>query len=119
MGGVVGGTPEGVIGGVIGGTPGGVTGPVVDDRGRVVVPRDEKLDLFPISQDYPVYPWRAQKAGWEDWLVVRYVIGRNGRVKDVTVVVPADRKMFDDVAVEAIRNWRFRPMVKDGQRARG
>jgi protein TonB len=69
-----------------------------------------------VSKDYPIYPGKAHKSGWEDQLVVRYVIGRNGRVKDVSVIVPAQRKIFDDAAVDAIRTWRFRPMKKDGKR---
>lgn len=112
--GVVGGTPEGVVGGVITGTPGGVKWSV--DHGRVVVPRDEELDLYPVSKDYPFYPESAQRQRWEDRLVVRYVIGKNGRVKEVTVIEAAQRKMFDDAAVDAIRTWRFRPMIRDGKK---
>jgi protein TonB len=111
VGGVVGGTPEGVPGGIVGGK----LASVVDDS-RVVIPRDEKLELYPLSKNYPVYPGKAQKNRWQDQLVVRYVIGTNGRVKEATIIQPAEREMFDHAALEAIRTWRFRPMIKDGKK---
>jgi hypothetical protein len=27
----------------------------------------------------------------------------------------ADRKIFDEATINAIRHWRFRPMIKDGE----
>jgi periplasmic protein TonB len=112
IGGVVGGLIAGEVGGVRGGTPGGV---VIEPDGRVHIARDKKLPLYPLSQVYPTYPESARLHLKEGQLVVRYVIGRDGRVKEVTIVDPAEDKVFDDAAVHAIRNWRFRPMMKDGQ----
>jgi len=108
-GGVVGGVPEGVAGGDVGGTDGGTMG------GVVVVGRDKPLRMFPLSQVYPIYPENARIRLWEDRLVVRYVIGTNGRVKQVTILEPAERKVFDEATLDAIRHWRFRPLMKDGQ----
>ena len=120
--GVEGGVPGGVIGGVIngesggdiGGKVGGVIGGIVMDR--VVIARDRPLPMYPLSQTYPGYPEAARMRSWEDDMVVRYVIGKDGRVKDVSVVRPPQRDLFVDGTVRAIRSWRFRPMVKDGQR---
>ena len=53
---------------------------------------------------------------WEDELVVRYVIGKDGRVKEVIIVQPPQRDIFVDGTVRAIRSWRFKPMIKDGER---
>lgn len=121
--GVIGGSPEGEdtgrLGGTKGGGEGGVIGSVVPpppDDGRVHFSRDEKLPLISVQQDYPDYPETARKHGWEDELVVRYVIGKNGRVKEVTVIEPPSRDLFIEGTLEAIRSWRFRPFVKDGQR---
>ena len=111
-GGVVGGTTEGMMGGDVGGKEGGEIGSV--DSGRVVVPRDATLRMHALSKTYPSYPERARIQRWEDQLVVRYVIGTNGRVKEVIILDPAHRKIFDEAAVNAIRHWRFRPMIKDG-----
>ena len=48
-------------------------------------------------------------------MLVRYIIGKDGRVKMVEILAHAQYKKFDDAAMKAIRFWRFRPMIKDGQ----
>ena len=115
-GGVVGGSPEGVPGGIVGGTPGGVVGGIIDDGQRIIVPRDVLLPLDVVSRPFPIYPEKARAKGWQDQVLVRYIIGKNGRVKEVTILAPASRKMFDEAAVDAIREWRFKPMIKDGEK---
>jgi protein TonB len=107
--GVAGGSDDGVQGGELGGTTGGTLG------GVVVVPRDQPLRMLALSQTYPVYPERARVRGWQDRVVVRYVIGTDGKVREVSIVEPAERQLFADATVRAIRHWRFRPMMKDGR----
>lgn len=102
----------GDLAGKLRGTPGGIIFP----DGRLHVDRDDKLPMEPIAQEYPHYPREAQKQGLEDQVVVRYVIGTDGRVKELEIIDHAKEKMFDDAALDAIRRWRFRPMVKDGKR---
>jgi protein TonB len=82
----------------------------------VHVQRDVKLPMVVVSQDYPVYPEDGRLRGIEDALVVRYVIGKDGRVREVTVIEPPKYEMFADAAVKAIRNWRFRPLVEEGEK---
>jgi protein TonB len=114
-GGVVsGGSLNGESGGDKGGTVGGTLGGIVTD-GRIHIERDKPLPLHPVSQVYPIYPEEGRLRHWEDSLVVRYVIGKDGRVREVIVVDHAERKIFEEAAVRALRNWRFRPMMKDGQ----
>ncbi|HKR64367.1 MAG TPA: energy transducer TonB, partial [Thermoanaerobaculia bacterium] len=62
-----------------------------------------------ISQDFPPYPEYALSRGWQDQLVVRYLIGKDGRVKEVTVIEPPERSEFTRVALSTIRHWRFHP----------
>lgn len=115
-GGVVGGSPGGVEGGEIGGTVGGVIGSVSNaPPNTVVIERDRPLPMLAMSKVYPSYPEEARMRGWEDVLVVRYVVGKNGRVKEVKVLGPPERRQFADTTVKAIRHWRFRPLIKDGQ----
>ena len=113
-GGIVGGTPTGVIGGDLGGQTGGVIGGIPKDA-PVVIERDRPLPMYPVSQVYPRYPEDARLRHWEDELVVKYTIGKDGRVKEVIVISPPERPLFGEVAVKAIKNWRFRPLIKDGE----
>jgi TonB family protein len=110
------GSDQGKIGGEIGGDLRGVSGGITfPDDGRVHISLNESLPLLPLAQDYPLYPDEAKKKQLEDQVVVRYVIGKNGRVTDVQILDHAREPMFDKVTVEAIRQWRFRPMIKDGK----
>jgi protein TonB len=116
-GGVKGGDINGVLGGELGGRLHGVIGGVnfVDD-GRVHIERGAPLPLTPIEQEYPSYPHKMAKKGIEDSVIVRYVIGKDGRVKDVTILDHANLPDFDEAAVTAIRKWRFHPMVRNGEK---
>jgi periplasmic protein TonB len=120
-GGVEGGIAGGEIGGVVGGVEGSVVPPVPPpppppSDGRVHIARDEPLELTILSQPHPTYPSRAASQGWEDRVVVRYVIGKDGRVKDVKIIEPPTRKDFEEPTLRAIRMWRFRPFVQEGKR---
>lgn len=102
----------GDLAGKLHGTPGGIIFP----DGRLHIDRDEKLPMDPVEQQYPHCPHEMQKKGIEDQVVVRYLIGTDGRVKDVDIIDHAKDPSFDDAAVDAIRKWRFHPMIKDGKR---
>jgi protein TonB len=123
VGGVAGGVPEGVIGGeaggVIGGVLGGIIGGIISEPhmegNRMVFPRDYNLPLIATSQVYPNYPEDYRIKGVEGSLIVRYVIGVNGRVTNVEIIHPCAREKFNDAAVAAIRHWRFRPYLADGK----
>jgi TonB family protein len=114
--GIPGGNVDGKLGGEMGGRLHGVAGGIpFPEDGRVHIERNQQLPLLPISQEYPSYPEEARKKQLEDQVIVRYVIGRNGRVIDVQILDHAREPMFDQVTVEAIKRWRFRPMIKDGK----
>ena len=119
VGGVVGGATNGVEGGEVGGVVGGVIGAVLTAQARpkgapLVIPRDDKLPMVAISQVYPEYPENERLHSQEGRLVVRYVIGKDGRVRQCSVVEPSS-EAFNRAAVHAIRNWRFRPKTMDGE----
>jgi TonB family protein len=100
------------------GVPGGVEGGIGDDLppNTVVIKRHQQLpmSMTPMSMVYPFYPDEARMRGWEDAVTVRYIIGRDGRVKSVEVLEPPQRPVFQKTVVQAISHWRFRPLMKDG-----
>jgi TonB family protein len=112
-----GGDPAGQLGGEIGGKLHGIPGGVVfPEDGRVHIDRNEQLPLVVVSQDYPKYPDDARKAQVEDQVIVRYVIGKDGRVIDIQIIDHGKLPSFDEAVLTAIRNWRFRPMIRDGKK---
>lgn len=109
-GGVEGGIQGGDVGGQIGGVIGGVAPPPPpQDPNRIEVQRDTPLPVGAISQEFPDYPEFAQRRMWEDTLVVRYIIDKKGRVKEVSVLTPPEREEFTRATVSKIKQWRFHP----------
>ncbi len=115
-GGVEGGVEGGEIGGGVGGVEGGVT-PVEPPPppDTIVVARDERLPLRPISMNYPMYPekWRNRRV--EDTLVMKYRIDKKGRVADAIILQAPQYKEFSEESLKAIRSWRFQPLVINGE----
>lgn len=110
------GSPSGVAGGQIGGTKHGTVGGIVfAEDGRVHIDRTEKLPLKEVEKNYPHYPDAARGKRLEGTCVVRYTIGKNGRVIDVAIIEHAADPMFDDETLNTVRSWRFRPMIVNGQ----
>ena len=101
-----------------GGRPGGVEGGInllLPDN-RVHIARDKPLPMRALRQEYPLYPEEGRLKMWEDNLTVRYVIGKDGRVKEITILDPPNRRIFEDSVRHAIRDWRFTPFFDaDGQ----
>lgn len=106
---------DGKITGEVGGKLHGVANQFFPQDGRVHIERNQSLPLKAVEQEYPAYPDKAKKAQLEDQVIVRYIIGKKGQVIDVQIIDHAKDPMFDDATVEAIRKWRFRPMMQDGK----
>ena len=104
---------EGAAGGTLHGVPGAL---LLAADGRVHVERGDKLPLEVVEQEYPHYPEDARRKRLEDRVVVRYVVGRNGRVIDVLILDHAKEPMFDVETVETVRTWRFRPLRLNGKK---
>src|SRR5438067_2503717 len=113
--GIPGGAADGKIAGEVGGKLHGVASQFFPQDGRVHIERNQSLPLKVVEQEYPAYPDKAKKDQLEDQVVVRYIIGKKGQVIDVQIIDHAKYSMFDDATVDAIRKWRFRPMIQDGK----
>lgn len=64
----------------------------------------------------PVYPESARKRGIEGWVELAFTVTPNGSVDDVEVRNASPANVFDDAAVRAIRQWRFEPVERNGER---
>jgi protein TonB len=70
-----------------------------------------------ISQVAPAYPPELRKAKIEGLVTLVFVLNEEGRVEEPRVE-NSTRPEFEKPALEAIRRWRFRPGMKDGQTVR-
>lgn len=62
-----------------------------------------------------VYPAAAKQQGIEGRVMVRYDVTVDGTVVNASVVQSEPPRVFDQAALAAVRSWRFRPKVEDGE----
>lgn len=94
--------------------PPGTGGPTGDGRddgpyfvgGGVTAP--ELLDRVK-----PRYPESARRGRVEGSVVLRAIIGEDGRIREVTVLRSSSR-LFDAAAIEAVQQWRYAPGMRNG-----
>jgi protein TonB len=115
--GVEGGVPGGVEGGVAGGVVGGIVGGVISDMpappppvvrvgGNIKAPKT--LHRVP-----PVYPILAKNAHITGIVIVEAQVDDHGIVREVRVLKSAP--LLDEAAVEAVKQWRYQPLLLNGQ----
>jgi protein TonB len=107
-GGVEGGVPGGVVGGVVGGLPAEPPPPpqVVRVGGMVAAP---KL----IKRVEPIYPELAIASRAAATIILEAQVDVHGAVKTVRVL--RGHPLFDDAALTAVRQWRYKPLLLNGQ----
>jgi len=102
-----GGVGSGRGGGVGPGEGGGVGGGVFRVGGGVSSPElVYKVD--------PEYSEQARKSKYQGTVVLNLVVQRDGSVRDIRVMTSLGMGL-DEKAIEAVKQWRFRPGQKGGQ----
>lgn len=115
----------GVVGGVVGGVPGGQAGGVIGSllntantaapqvaapkRLRVSSGISEGLLLKKIE---PVYPIIAQRAHIEGSVQLKALISRDGAIENLQVI--SGHPMLVPAAIDAVKQWRYRPYILNG-----
>jgi TonB family protein len=62
----------------------------------------------------PTYPREAERLGIRGWVDVEFTIAPDGSSQDVVVRNSEPQRTFDQAAVDAVKRWRFEPVVRDG-----
>ena len=89
------------------GRGGGIGGGLYRVGGGVSAPR-------PLYDPEPEYSEEARKAKYQGTVVVRCVVGPDGRVRDIQL--PRTLGMgLDEKVIEKVKTWKFEPAKKDGQ----
>jgi periplasmic protein TonB len=109
-GGVEGGVPGGVVGGVVGGLLGSTLPPppvrVVRIGGQIIAPK--LLKKVP-----PVYPALAAQGRISATVMLEARVDVNGRVTTATIL--RGHPLFDEAAVTAVKQWRYMPLLLNGE----
>ncbi len=66
----------------------------------------------------PVYPLLARRRGLQGRVVLLVTVMPDGRVGRIVVAGSSGYRILDGAAVRAIRQWRFRPALREGVRIR-
>jgi protein TonB len=61
----------------------------------------------------PIYPHIAAVAGISGTVKLHAIIGRDGSVEDLNVV--AGHPLLADAALDAVRQWHYKPYVLNGR----
>jgi len=61
----------------------------------------------------PVYPPLARQTHREGRVELRAIIGTDGRIRSLQIV--AGDPLFEQSAVEAVQQWRYKPTILNGQ----
>jgi protein TonB len=108
-GGVEGGVPGGVVGGIVGGLPSepaaAQTPKVVRIGGKIIAPK-----LVTVVK--PEYPTLATLARLEGIVILEAFVGVDGKVMEVKPL--RGPVILVDAAVEAVKQWRYRPLLLNG-----
>lgn len=86
---------------------GGIGGGAFRVGGGVSAPR-------PISTPDPEYSEEARKAKYQGTCVLWLIVGPDGRPRDIKVARSLGLGL-DEKAMEAVKNWKFEPAMKDGK----
>jgi len=120
----------GVAGGVVGGVPGGQSGGVIGSLisaanhsstapkpeeipKRLVVSQGVSLGMLQ-SQVEPVYPMIARRARVQGRVTLRAVISAQGTIESLQVI--DGHPMLVSAALDAVKQWRYKPYMLSGQR---
>ncbi len=82
-----------------------------------VVMTDETVDVAPkpVQQAAINYPPEARAQGTTGYVVVNLLIGKDGSVQKARLLESEPGDLFDSVALQAVKNWRFQPAMYKGE----
>jgi TonB family protein len=63
----------------------------------------------------PEFPRAAREKGITGWVDVQFVVGPDGAVADANIVGAQPVGIFEQAALDAVRRWRYRPVLQGGQ----
>jgi protein TonB len=112
------GIPGGVEGGVPGGALGGIVGGLPEEPIKRDPPTPVRLDwrseeATPVVKVNPVYPDLAVKARAQGVVILEVLVDQHGEPQRVKVL--RSLPLLESAAVGAVRQWRWKPYMVEGQ----
>lgn len=77
-------------------------------------PENKRGYVYPLYKITPSYPVTARRYGKGGYVIGKFTVDEEGRVKDIKVIETTD-KVFNEAAVSALSKFRYAPSIKDGK----
>lgn len=87
---------------------------IIDPPAKLPVTIDATIDQRYARDFQPAYPAGEQRLGNEGKVVIRVLVGTDGRVKQVERVSAPSEAFWQTTERQALSRWRFRPATRDG-----
>jgi protein TonB len=86
-------------------------------RGAATAFEPAQVDTPPqlIKAYPPHYPYMAKRDDITGSITLQFVVTKDGNAVDTTVVQSEPKGVFDQAALRAIEQYRFKPGTKDGK----
>jgi TonB family protein len=79
-------------------------------------------NLTLLKQVRPIYPKKAETSRLQGWVELDFTVTPSGAVRDVAVHATDAPGVFENAAISALSQWRYKPVLRDSlptaQRAR-
>ena len=96
--------------------PGGIGGDIAVERQlRRPGDRPAQQSATPIVRIEPAYPVVAARNGTSGWITLSFTVTATGQVSGIKVLDASHRGLFEREARRAVKRWRYRPQIVDGQ----
>jgi TonB family protein len=91
------------------------------DLDAAAAKREARASMTPSTQltllksVQPVYPNRAAMSRTEGWVELDFTVSETGQVKDVVVHAASIPGVFEEAAIRAVSQWRYKPVLRDAK----
>jgi TonB family protein len=72
-------------------------------------------DLTLVKSVQPVYPRKAESSKVEGWVELDFTVAESGAVKDIAVHSANPAGVFENAAISALSQWRYKPILHDAK----
>src|SRR5262249_20586477 len=83
---------------------------VVADRSVVGANSLERIEYVA-----PRFPVTTRLAATSGWVELEFTVKADGSTGDIVVTNSSPRRTFDNSAINAVKEWRYKPVLKDGK----
>ena len=72
-------------------------------------------DLTLVKSVKPVYPAKANLSKIQGWVELDFTVAENGAVKDIALHAASTPGVFENSAISALSQWRYKPVMRDAE----